>query len=143
MGSMRRFPFPISSGRPPVLRVAYPSNDLQALLPFYIGGLGLEVLSRFHDHDGFDGVILGRSGWPYHLEFTRRLGHAAEGPPSGDNLLVFYHPRADDWRRAVRRMTDAGFAPVPSLNPYWDRSGLTFQDPEGRRVVIQNDSGSF
>jgi hypothetical protein len=53
-------------------------------------------------------------------------------------LLVFYLPDRPDWQVAVNRMLAAGFAPVPSFNPYWDRAGLTFEDPDGYRVVLQN-----
>jgi hypothetical protein len=31
-----------------------------------------------------------------------------------------------------------GYQPVPAFNPYWDRQGLTFADPDGYRVVLQN-----
>jgi hypothetical protein len=34
-------------------------------------------------------------------------------------------------------MQHAGFAPVPSYNPYWDVTGRTFEDPDGYRVVLQ------
>lgn len=125
--------------RPDVtLRVARPSADLDALLPFYRDGLGLTVIGRFTDHDGFDGVMLGAPGGRYHLEFTRSQRHAAARAPSPENLLVFYFPDPDDWRSAVARMQAAGFAPVSSVNPYWDRSGATFEDPDGYRVVLQN-----
>lgn len=113
----------------PTLRIARPSDDLDGLLPFYRDGLGLRVLYRFEDHDGFDGIMLGRDGAPYHFEFTKRQGHTAGRAPTEDNLLVFYHPDAADWRAAVQRMRDAGFAPVPSFNPYWDHDGVTFQGP--------------
>ena len=36
-------------------------------------------------------------------------------------------------------MKNAGYEPVQSYNPYWDKNGLTFADPDGYRVVIQND----
>ena len=32
----------------------------------------------------------------------------------------------------------AGFQAVSSSNPYWERAGRTFEDPEGYRVVLQN-----
>ena len=121
----------------PILRVARPTNDLDALLPFYQRGLGLKVLYRFENHDGFDGVMLGREGAPYHFEFTRALGHRAGRAPTQDNLIVFYLPDAESWRAAVQRMRDAGFEPVPAFNPYWDRNGATFEDPDGYRVVLQ------
>jgi catechol 2,3-dioxygenase-like lactoylglutathione lyase family enzyme len=122
----------------PTLRVARPSDDLDRLLPFYVDGLGLELLYRFEDHDGFDGVMLGKPGAPYHFEFTRAFGHKAGRAPTQDNLLVFYLPEKAEWQAAVDRMRAAGFAPVTSFNPYWDRDGATFEDPDGYRVVLQN-----
>lgn len=121
----------------PVLRVARPTDDLEALLPFYEQGLGFTILYRFEDHDGFDGVMLGHARAPYHFEFTRARGHAAGRAPTSDNLLVFYFPDDAAWKEAVARMRDAGFAAVPAFNPYWDRDGLTFEDPDGYRVVLQ------
>jgi uncharacterized glyoxalase superfamily protein PhnB len=53
-------------------------------------------------------------------------------------LLVFYLPDAEEWRAALDRMVAAGYVPVPSINPYWDRSGRTFEDPDGYRVVLEN-----
>jgi len=122
----------------PVIRFARPSDDLDALIAFYRDGLGFEILGHFQDHDGFDGVMLGLRGAPYHLEFTRCRGHTAGRAPTQDNLIVLYYPDAGDWQAAVDRMRGAGFAPVPSFNPYWDRSGRTFEDTDGYRVVLQN-----
>jgi catechol 2,3-dioxygenase-like lactoylglutathione lyase family enzyme len=70
----------------PILRVARPTDNLEALLRFYEQGLGLGVLYRFEDHDGFDGVMLGRAGAPYHFEFTAKRGHAVGRAPTLDNL---------------------------------------------------------
>lgn len=120
------------------LRIARPSDDLEALLGFYRDGLGFEILGRFDGHDGFDGVMLGHPGMPYHLEFTHAHGHAAGRAPSQDNLLIFYLPDIAAWRQAIERMRAAGHAPVPSFNPYWDCRGVTFEDPDGYRIVLQN-----
>lgn len=121
----------------PKLRVARPTDTIEALLPFYRDGLGLQVLYQFGGHDGFDGVMLGRSGAPYHFEFTRAHGHSAGRAPTQDSLLVFYFPERTEWEAAIYRMENAGFAAVPAFNPYWDQSGRTFEDPDGYRVVIQ------
>jgi catechol 2,3-dioxygenase-like lactoylglutathione lyase family enzyme len=126
----------------PILRVARPSDDLDALLPFYEKGLGLTVLFRFGDHEGFDGVMLGAPNAPYHFEFTRAHGHRAGRAPTQDNLIVFYLPDRAAWEAAITRMRAAGFAPVTSFNPYWDRDGATFEDPDGYRVVLQNAAWS-
>ena len=122
----------------PKLRVARPTDDLDALLPFYRDGLGLTLLYRFEDHAGFDGLMLGQPGGPYHFEFTRAQAHPAGRAPTQDHLIVLYLPDADAWRAAVERMRAAGFPPVPSFNPYWDSKGATFEDPDGYRVVLQN-----
>ncbi len=109
---------------------------------FYRDGLGFAVLARFEDHDGFDGVVLGHPGAPWHLEFTRERGHVSGRAPSEEHLLAFYLPDRAEWEAAVARMRAAGFAPVPSRNPYWDAQGLTFEDPDGYRVVLQNAAWS-
>ena len=41
----------------PILRVARPTDNIDALRSFYCDGLGLSVLYRFDGHNGFDGVI--------------------------------------------------------------------------------------
>ena len=118
------------------LRVARPTDDVEALLPFYRNGLGFDVLYRFEDHDGFDGIMLGSHGAPYHFEFTK--AHVAGRAPTQDNLLIFYLPAVEEWQAAVDRMDAAGFPAVPAFNGYWDQQGRTFEDPDGYRVVIQN-----
>ena len=121
----------------PILRVARPTGNLPVLLRFYGEGLGLEQLATFRNHNGFDGVMLGRPQAPYHLEFTHQPGHGAGRAPTADNLLVLCLLRADEWQAAVQRMEAAGFAAVPAHNPYWDHLGRTFEDPDGCRVVLQ------
>jgi len=120
------------------LRVARPTDDLTAVLRFYRDGLGLELLHEFHDHDGFDGVMLGHPSAGYHLEFTRKTGHRAGKAPTQDNLLVFYLPDTLEWQRAIDRLVRHEYHPVPAFNPYWDRAGKTFEDPDGYRVVLHN-----
>lgn len=120
------------------LRIARPTDDPAAVVRFYRDGLGFEVLSEFRDHAGFDGVMLGRPGAAYHLEFTRAAGHPAGRAPSEDNLLVFYLPDEAEWKGAVARLEAAGYVAVRAFNPYWGRAGKTFEDPDGYRVVLQN-----
>ena len=120
------------------LRVARPTDNLQAVAQMYVSGLGLEVIGAFEDHDGFDGVMLGHPNAPYHLEFTSQRGHQVGRAPTEDNLLIFYVPDPQEWETSCARMEVAGFTPVTSLNPYWDRHGRTFEDLDGYRVVLQN-----
>lgn len=81
--------------------------------------------------------MLGHAGAPCHFEFTKAHGHAACRAPTRDNLLVFYLPEPTEWQVAVERMEGARFRTVAAFNPYWDRSGRPFEDPDGYRVVIQ------
>jgi catechol 2,3-dioxygenase-like lactoylglutathione lyase family enzyme len=120
------------------LRVARPTDDLAAVVRFYRDGLGFAILYEFQGHDGFDGVMLGHAEAAYHLEFTHRHGHKAGRAPTEDNLLVFYLPDAQQWQRAVARLESQGYKSVKAFNPYWDRKGRTFEDPDGYRVVLQN-----
>ena len=119
------------------LRVARPTDALEAVVRFYRDGLGLDLLYEFRGHDGFDGVMLGRKGAGYHLEFTRKAGHKAGKAPTEDNLLVFYLPDRVEWQAAVDRLLCQGHRPVASFNPYWDNHGKTFADPDGYRIVLQ------
>jgi len=122
------------------LRIARASDQLPAVVEFYRDGLGFELLFEFKDHDGFDGVMLGHKGAGYHLEFTRKAGHRAGRAPTQENLLVFYLPDFGEWTGAVARLRALGHEPVESFNPYWDKKGKTFADPDGYRVVLQNAS---
>ncbi|EAQ90539.1 hypothetical protein CHGG_02474 [Chaetomium globosum CBS 148.51] len=117
------------------IRIARPTDDIDKLLPFYRDGLGFEILGSFDDHQGFDGVMLGHKSAGYHLEFTRSRGHVVGRAPTQDNLLIFYLPETDSYARAVARMKESGFPAVASFNPYWDKCGKTFEDPDGYRVT--------
>jgi catechol 2,3-dioxygenase-like lactoylglutathione lyase family enzyme len=127
----------------PVLRVARPTDNLENVTRFYRDGLGFTVLFRFENHAGFDGVMLGLPGAPYHLEFTKAHAGSAGRAPSKDHLLVFYLPDATQWRAAVARFAHAGYDPVAPFNPYWQQYGATFEDPDGYRVVLQRQVSSF
>lgn len=120
------------------LRVARPTDNLEAVLRFYRDGLGLALVASFEGHAGFDGVMLALPDATYHLEFTHQRGHRVGRAPSQDHLLVFYLPDVAAWHAAIARMQAQGYAPVPAYNPYWGERGVTFEDPDGYRVVLQN-----
>ncbi len=120
------------------MRVARPTDRLEEIVRFYRDGLRLTVLGSFVDHVGFDGVMLGMAGASYHLEFTYRRGHTVGNAPTQDHLLVFYLPDHVAWLEATAHMEQAGYSPTTSFNPYWDKQGRTYEDPDGYRVVLQN-----
>ena len=118
------------------LRIARPTDHLRELVAQYQEGLGLERLGGFEGHDGYDGVMLGYQGLPWHLEFTSNGDHKVGRAPTEDNLLVFYIEDGVEHQAACDRMIPAGFFAVPSLNSYWDKVGVTFEDVDGYRVVL-------
>ncbi len=118
------------------LRIARPTDQLGAVAAFYREGLGLLELASFRGHAGFDGVILGFPGAPWHLELTRAHGHLVGPAPNPDHLLTFYFPEETARAAAIARLEAAGHSPVKSFNPYWDDHGISFADPDGYRVVL-------
>jgi catechol 2,3-dioxygenase-like lactoylglutathione lyase family enzyme len=120
------------------LRIARPVRDLPRSVTMYCQGLGLQVLGRFEDHDGFDGVMLGTPGAAFHFEFTHCRSRPIEPSPGLEDLSVFYLADRAEWQRACAAVQAAGFEPVASFNPYWETHGRTFRDADGYRFVLQN-----
>lgn len=121
------------------VRIARATANLSRTERMYRVGLGLSVLDRFEDHDGFDGVMLGYEQTHFHLEFTHRRDHPIAGSPNEEDLLVLYVPSPSEWRTMCANMIEAGFRRVASSNPYWDAHGFTFEDYDGHRVVLCMD----
>jgi len=105
----------------------------------YSKGLGLIEIARFENHDGFDGVMLGRIGLGYHFEFTYCRTHPVQPAPTPEDLIVFYLPDKVEWLRTCQSMLDVGFTEVPPFNPYWRQRGRTFEDHDRYRVVVQQE----
>lgn len=124
------------------LRIARPVRNLEKSVQMYCKGLGLVEIGRFADHEGFDGVMLGRPGLSYHFEFTFCRVHPVTPAPTAEDLIVFYLPDASEWQSTCRSALEAGFVEVNSFNPYWDRLGRTFEDLDGYRVVLQRAAWS-
>lgn len=124
------------------LRIARPVRNLALAVSMYRHGLGLEEIGRFEDHDGFDGVMLGNRGMYFHFEFTYCRNHPVDPAPTPEDLLIFYLPEAQEWNERCTAMLQAGFKVVEAFNPYWRRLGRMFQDPDGYRVVIQQEAWS-
>jgi catechol 2,3-dioxygenase-like lactoylglutathione lyase family enzyme len=123
------------------VRVARPVASLESILRFYRDGLGLEVIGSFEGHAGYSGLMLGLPGNAYHLEFTEHEKGSACPAPSMDNLLVFYIPDKQAIERLTERLISMGHSVVDPENPYWAEHGVTFEDPEGWRVVLMNTKG--
>ncbi|KAF9581795.1 hypothetical protein BGW38_001070 [Lunasporangiospora selenospora] len=120
------------------------------MIHFYESGLGFTLVESFENHRGFDGRIIAPlpttpgGPVPWHLEFTYQhedsRDHSGETEsvraPTRDNLLALYLKDRAEVEARKTRMEEHGYHTVVSANPYWDDNGVTFEDPEGWRVVL-------
>jgi catechol 2,3-dioxygenase-like lactoylglutathione lyase family enzyme len=114
------------------VRMARHTDRLDDLVAFYRDGIGLPEIGRFTDHDGYDGVFLELPGTGAHLELTTGGEHGTP-EPHPESLLVLYLDGEEAVKEVAARLEGAAVEPA---NPYWAGHGLTFEDPDGFRVVL-------
>jgi len=116
-------------------RISRHTNDLNRIIDFYGRVLGLKVLGEFKDHHNYSGVFMGIPGEGWHFEFTvsdvSPDHHADE-----DDLLVFYASSLMEFAEIKKRFIINKIKHVKPQNPYWEKNGITFEDPDGFRIVI-------
>ena len=117
-------------------RIARPTNNLSKIISFYHEGLGLEILGRFENHLGYDGVMLGLPDKTYHLEFTQHIEKMPLPAPTKENLLIFYYDSPLKYTEANERLLKMGIRPVEPENPYWKNKSKTYEDPDDWRIVL-------
>ncbi|MFF0489070.1 VOC family protein [Nocardia sp. NPDC003482] len=119
------------------VRFARPTANYDAAVAFYGEVLGLPVLARWRDHDGYDGIVFGLPGNAVHLELTRHGTPPVIPEPHPENQLVLYLDGPEALAAVVARLTAHGHQPVPAANPYWPRNGaVLFADPDGWLLVL-------
>lgn len=100
----------------------------------------MTVLWRSPAAAGEHGLLM--MGWPdatWHLEL---VDDASTPPtPTEEDLLVLYLGSPPD-EGLIERLVGAGGQQVRSRNPYWNEWGVTFQDPDGYRVVLSHRTWS-
>jgi catechol 2,3-dioxygenase-like lactoylglutathione lyase family enzyme len=123
------------------VRIARPSRDLAAAERFYVTGLGLHVLWRMDGGaDEHDLLMLGLPDAGWHLELVGGPNVTTPPQPTEDDLLVLYlSGPVDD--TLIAGLVAAGGRRV-SQTAYWDRWGVTVEDPDGYRLVLCTRSWS-
>lgn len=71
-----------------IFRYARHTQNLEKLIGFYTKVLDFRVLGDFKDHNGYDGVFLGKDKENWHLEFTQD-SNIPESQFDEDDILVF------------------------------------------------------
>ena len=118
-------------------RYARHSNDLAKLIDFYTKILAFEVLGSFENHDGYDGVFLGKQGLAWHLEFTSSEDKA-EHSTDPDDALVFYPKSKQEYQAILLNLKKYKIKTIKAKNPYWRKYGLMFQDPDGFNIILSD-----
>lgn len=119
-----------------LFRSARPSDRLGELRRFYVDGLGCALLSAWVDHEGYDGLVVGDPAGRWQAEFIHEHARPAVPVPSHEHLLVFYVTDRALLAAKADAMDAAGWQRVQPANPYWQRHGVTYADPDGYHVVI-------
>jgi hypothetical protein len=121
-----------------------PSLGGREVRKMYENGLGISILARFEDHQGFNGVILRTSSTPISPGIYPSPGRQKQAEHQHKiTCSFFYIPDVNDWVETCNAMDRAGFEAVISYNPYWDQAGKTIEDIDGYRVVLQNRTWSL
>lgn len=122
----------------PKLRISHPSANLERAIHFYRDGLGFDILDRFEEQEGWDGVIFGHRDWPYQFECTmKRDAVDVPRPQTTDVFAVFSIPEGEYWEKRLAALFDAGFSQVPVPDLYNDGASACYEDPDGYRVILR------
>lgn len=118
-------------------RFARHTNDLEKIKSFYIHILGFELLGSFENHNGYDGIFIGKSNENWHLEFTKSE-ETSTFNFGDEDFLVFYPNSIEDYNRMVSSLNENAKKSNPTKNTYWDENGKLFFDPDGYGIIISN-----
>lgn len=118
-------------------RNARHTDNLKLIEAFYTGVLGLEVLFSFENHDGYNGIFLGKKDHDWHLEFTTSK-HRAVHKFDLEDLLVFYPTEKDAYDKIVEQIEANSIEKIKSRNPYWNDNGIMIRDPDGFGVIVSH-----
>ncbi|PMR61547.1 glyoxalase [Verrucosispora sp. ts21] len=124
------------------IRLARPSGDLAAAERFYVEGLGLHVLYRAVADSPVEHDLI-MLGWPqasWHLELVGGPNLKVGPSPTPEDLLVLYLGTPVD-ESMIAGLEKAGGHRI-AQGAYWDRWGVTVEDPDGYRLVLSSRAWS-
>ncbi len=118
-----------------IFRYARHTNKLERLINFYTKVLDFEILGKFKNHNGYDGVFLGKKNENWHLEFTQSDEKAASVFDE-DDILVFYPTEISEYEKIINNLKTFKVPLIQPKNPYWKENGVCFEDCDHFKIVI-------
>jgi catechol 2,3-dioxygenase-like lactoylglutathione lyase family enzyme len=118
-------------------RFARHTNDLEKIKFFYIDILGFKLIGAFENHNGYDGVFIGKPNENWHLEFTKSK-EIITFNFGDENLLVFYPISKLEFDQIQDNLKAHKINFIEAKNPYWNENGIMILDPDGFRVVLSH-----
>ena len=118
-------------------RFARHTNDLEQIKSFYIDVLGFQLLGGFENHNGYDGIFIGKSSENWHLEFTKSE-EIVHFDFNEDDVLVFYPNSKIEFDLIMNKIQSQNIDFIKAKNPYWNENGKMILDPDGYKIVISD-----
>jgi len=116
-------------------RAARHTHNLNAITQFYVVILNFDILSRFENHDNYNGVFLGKKELPWHIEITQsqeKVNHIF----NPDDLWVFYPKTQQEYDAILLNIELHQIEVHQAKNPYWNSNGTLIKDPDGFNIII-------
>lgn len=117
------------------LRIARHTSDLNKIVKFYQEIIQLEILGHFENHDGYDGVFIGKSNQDWHVEFTTSA-HTPIHVLDEDDAIVFYPETQKEYDQIITNIKKHKIPQHSSPNPYWNKNAILVKDFDGHCVII-------
>jgi hypothetical protein len=118
-------------------RFARHTNNLVQIKSFYIDVLGFQLLGGFENHNGYDGIFIGKSSENWHLEFTKSE-EIVHFDFNEDDVLVFYPNSKIEFDLIMNKIQSQNIDFIKAKNPYWNENGKMILDPDGYKIVISD-----
>jgi catechol 2,3-dioxygenase-like lactoylglutathione lyase family enzyme len=118
-------------------RFARHTNDLEQIKSFYIDVLGFQLLGGFENHNGYDGIFIGKSSENWHLEFTKSE-EIVHFDFNEDDVLVFYPNSKIEFDLIMNKIQSQNIDFIKAKNPYWNENGKMILDPDGYKILISD-----
>jgi hypothetical protein len=97
----------------------------------------LELLGGFENHNGYDGVFIGKPNENWYLEFTKS-DEIVTFNFGEEDILVFYPNTKLEFELIHDKLKTNKMEFIKAKNSYWNENGKMILDPDGYRVVISH-----